>query len=79
MDGIKPSDMGVTTFGWWDFGLFGRHHRHLLFRDHFSGSLGDLKDINKSTLRGYEDDRNKIFLRAEELHLFKSKVSDKYL
>ena len=79
MDGIRHSDTGVTTFGWWDFGLFGRHHRHLLFRDNFFRSLGHLKDIRKTIFRNHEDNWNKIFSRAEELCLFKPKVSDKYL
>ena len=44
----------TATCNRWDFWLFRRHHRHLLFRDNFLGSLRHLKDISKITFRSYE-------------------------
>lgn len=53
--------MQAATFGWWDFWLFRRCHRWLLFRDNFLWSLRHLKEISKLIFRSYRTTRTKYF------------------
>ena len=70
--------MEAATFGWWDFWLFRRRHRHFLFRDNFFGSLRHLKDISKITFSSMRP-MEQIFSRTEELCALKPEFHDKYL
>ena len=70
-DRVKHSNMRAATFGWWDFWLFRRCHRHFLFRDNFLGSFRHLKDISKITFRSYESTGTNYF-QEQKSYIFLS-------
>ena len=51
----------TNTFSRWDFWLFRRCHRWLLFRDNFLWSLRHFKEISKFIFRSYRTTRTKYF------------------
>lgn len=61
MDSIKHRDIGMATFGRWDFGLFRKCLSNFFFGDEFFGSFRRLKDISKITFRSYETTGTKCF------------------